>query len=169
MEDVEVIGVDLHRGKALVYVVPGYAYDDDGALAGPIVDARAYVNRCLPAGWEVDEDEEVGFSPVVHHDVDLHPQAGGRLMPRPAPGLASVAADLDRHAAGERPEWVSAATWRRAVVLAAALRADAIATIAAGGAVAAAEALGVHRDTLREWRTRGWLREPHEPEDRADG
>lgn len=65
MEDVEVIGVDLHRGKALVYVVPGYAYDDDGALAGPIVDARSYVRRCLPAGWTVDESEEVGFSPVV--------------------------------------------------------------------------------------------------------
>ena len=77
-------------------------------------------------------------------------------MPRPAPSLASVAADLARHLAGERPAWISAATWRRLRAAAEAVRDDAAATIARDGVVAAAEALGVHRDTLRTWRA-GWL------------
>ena len=77
-------------------------------------------------------------------------------MPRPAPSLASVAADLARHLACERPAWISAATWRRLRAAAEALRDDAAATIARDGVVAAAEALGVHRDTLRVWRA-GWL------------
>lgn len=79
-------------------------------------------------------------------------------MPRPAPSLASVAADLARHAAGERPAWVGPATWRRLRGAAAALRADVAALVARDGAVAAAVALDVHRDTLRAWRATGWLR-----------
>ena len=78
-------------------------------------------------------------------------------MPRPAPSLGSVAADLARHAAGERPAWVSAATWRRLRALAEGLRADARGAVAAEGAVRAAEAMGVARDTLRLWRGGGWL------------
>ena len=78
-------------------------------------------------------------------------------MPRPAPSLGSVAADLARHAAGARPAGVSAATWRRLLALAEGLRTDARATIATEGAVRAAEALSVARDTLRLWRADGWL------------
>jgi len=62
LDDVTVDEVHLHGGKAVVIVAPGYACDDDGALSGPIIDARAYVRRCLPAGWDVDVDEEVLFS-----------------------------------------------------------------------------------------------------------
>lgn len=85
-------------------------------------------------------------------------------MPRPAPSLGSVAADLARHAAGERPAWVSAATWRRLRALAEGLRADALAAVAAEGAVRAAVSLGAARDTLRLWRAPGgWLRATQEP------
>jgi len=83
-------------------------------------------------------------------------------MPRPAPSLASVAADLARHAAGERPAWVSPATWRRLRGAAEALRADALALVARDGAVVAAVALGVARSTLDRWRA-GWLRAPQDP------
>lgn len=79
-------------------------------------------------------------------------------MPRPAPSLGSVAADLARHAAGERPAWVSPATWRRLRALSDALRTDARGVVATEGAVRAAEAMGVARDTLRLWRAPGaWL------------
>lgn len=79
-------------------------------------------------------------------------------MPRPAPSLGSVAADLARHAAGDRPAWVSPATWRRLRALADDLRTDARDAVATEGAVRAAEGLGVARDTLRVWRTPGgWL------------
>ena len=78
-------------------------------------------------------------------------------MPRPAPSLPSVAADLARHLAGERPAWITAATWRRLRGAAEALRGDAAAVLARDGVVAAAEALGVARSTLDRWRA-GWLR-----------
>ena len=78
-------------------------------------------------------------------------------MPRPAPSLGSVAADLARHAAGERPAWVSPETWRSLRALAEELRTDARVAIATEGAVRAAEALGVARNTLRLWRGAGWL------------
>ena len=62
LDDIIVREVHLHGGKATAIIEPGYACDDDGPLVGPIVDARAYVRRCLPAGW--DMDEEISFSPV---------------------------------------------------------------------------------------------------------
>ena len=79
-------------------------------------------------------------------------------MPRPAPSLASVAADLARHAAGERPAWVTPATWRRLRGAAEALRADALALLARDGAVVAAVALAVVPSTVTRWRAAGWLR-----------
>jgi len=86
-------------------------------------------------------------------------------MPRPAPSLASVAADLARHAAGERPAWVTAATWRRLRAVVTRLRADAVATIDHDGPTAAAETLGVARSTLDRWRA-GWLRAPQDADTR---
>lgn len=83
-------------------------------------------------------------------------------MPRPAPGLASVAADLARHLAGERPAWITPATWRRLRALAAALRDDAAVLVATEGVTRAAEQFAVHPDTVRVWRATGWLREPQE-------
>lgn len=80
-------------------------------------------------------------------------------MPRPAPSLGSVAADLARHAAGERPAWITPATWRRLRALAEALRDDAAALVTRDGPGAAAEALGIARSTLDRWRA-GWLRTP---------
>ena len=85
-------------------------------------------------------------------------------MPRPAPGPASVAADLDRHAAGERPEWVTPTTWRRLRGAVEALRADGAALVAREGPTAAAETLGVARSTLDRWRAPGgWLHEVQPP------
>lgn len=78
-------------------------------------------------------------------------------MPRRTLVPASVAAEIARVAAGERPAWIDPATWRRLRALAGELRDDAHAAIRAGGVVGAAEALGVHRDTMHAWRTRGWL------------
>ncbi len=83
-------------------------------------------------------------------------------MPRPAPSLASVAADLARHAAGERPAWITPATWRRLRALAAALRAGAVALVEREGVTRAAEQFAAHPDTVRVWRATGWLREPQE-------
>jgi len=71
MDDVTVHEVHIHGGKAVAIVAPGYACDDDGPLAGPVVDARAHVRRCLPAGWDVDVSAEVRFSPVYQ---DAHGQ-----------------------------------------------------------------------------------------------
>lgn len=79
-------------------------------------------------------------------------------MARPSPTLASVAADLARLTAGERPEWVPAPLWRRLRAVALDLVAAVTATLAQEGVVRAAEALGVHRDTLHAWRAPGgWL------------
>ena len=93
-------------------------------------------------------------------------------MPRPAPSLASVTADLARHLAGERPAWITAPTWRRLRGAAEALRADAAALLSRDGATATAAALGVARSTLDRWRVT-WLRAPQEPAqgapDGADG
>lgn len=86
-------------------------------------------------------------------------------MPRPAPGLASVAADLARLTAGERPAWITAATWRRLRGAAEALRDDAAALLARDGVVAAAETLGVARSTLDRWRVT-WLRAPQDADTR---
>ena len=80
-------------------------------------------------------------------------------MPRPAPSLASVAADLARLTAGERPAWITAATWRSLRAVVTRLRADAAAAIDRDGPTAAAETLGVARSTLDRWRA-GWLRAP---------
>ena len=68
------------------------------------------------------------------------PRAPSPALPRGASGTAH---DAPQHAAAET------------------LRDDAAATIARDGVVAAAEALGVHRDTLRTWRA-GWLRAPQD-------
>lgn len=89
-------------------------------------------------------------------------------MPRPAPSLASVAADLARHLAGERPAWITAATWRRLRGAAEALRDDAAALLARDGVVAAAETLGVARSTLDRWRVT-WLRAPQDAAQGAPG
>jgi len=79
-------------------------------------------------------------------------------MPRPSPALASVAADLARLTASERPAWVPAPLWRRLRAVALDLAAAVTATLAQEGVVRAAEALGVHRDTLHAWRAPGgWL------------
>ena len=86
-------------------------------------------------------------------------------MPRPAPSLTSVAADLARHLAGERPAWVTAATWRRLRAVVTRLHADAVATIDHDGPTAAAETLGVARSTLDRWRA-GWLRAPQDADTR---
>ena len=88
-------------------------------------------------------------------------------MARPSPTLASVAADLARLIAGERPAWVPAPLWRRVRAEALDLAAAVTATLAREGVVRAAEALGVHRDTLHAWRAPGgWLctTEPREGE-----
>lgn len=66
MDDVTIHAVHLHGGKAVVVVESGYAYDDDSALSGPIIDARSYLRECLPAGWDVNEDEEILFGPAIH-------------------------------------------------------------------------------------------------------
>ena len=86
-------------------------------------------------------------------------------MPRPAPSLASVAADLARHLAGERPAWITAATWRRLRAVVTRLRADAAAAIDRDGPMVAAETLGVARSTLDRWRA-GWLRAPQDADTR---
>lgn len=79
-------------------------------------------------------------------------------MARPSPTLASVAADLARLTAGERPAWVPAPLWRRLRAVALDLATAVTATLAQEGVVRAAEALGVHRDTLHAWRAPGgWL------------
>ena len=71
LDDITVHEVHLHGGKAVAIVEPGYACDDDGPLAGPIVDARSYVRRCIPAGWDVDE--EIVFS-SVYQDAQGQPR-----------------------------------------------------------------------------------------------
>lgn len=78
-------------------------------------------------------------------------------MPRPTPSLASSVAALVHAAALGKPAWVSADAWQALTVALWHLRRDALARLAAGTVEAAAEALGVHRDTLHEWRRRGWL------------
>ena len=83
-------------------------------------------------------------------------------MPRPAPSLASVAADLARLTAGERPAWITAPTWRSLRAVVTRLRADAAAAIDRDGPMVAAETLGVARSTLDRWRA-GWLRAPQDP------
>ena len=88
-------------------------------------------------------------------------------MPRPAPAAASAAATLADALGGPRPAWITAATWRRLRAVVARLRADAAAAVDRDGAVVAAEAMGVHRDTLRSWRTAGWLRAPQDAPDDA--
>ena len=78
-------------------------------------------------------------------------------MPRPAPSLASVAADLARLVAGDRPAWIGAPLWRRLRGVSRDLAAAALASVASHGVVGAAVELGVHRDTLRVWAREGWL------------
>ena len=79
-------------------------------------------------------------------------------MARPSPTLASVAADLERLTAHERPAWVPAPLWRSLRYVALDLAAAVTATLAQEGVVRAAEAFGVHRDTLHAWRAPGgWL------------
>lgn len=78
-------------------------------------------------------------------------------MSRPLDTPATVAATLAAVLAGERPAWVSAATWRRLESARDALRADVARALADGPSVAA-RALGVGRATLTRWRaTGGWL------------
>ena len=86
-------------------------------------------------------------------------------MPRPAPSLASVAADLARLTAGERPAWITAPTWRSLRAVVTRLRADAAAAIDRDGPMVAAETLGVARSTLDRWRA-GWLRAPQDADTR---
>ena len=78
-------------------------------------------------------------------------------MPRPAPSLASVAGDLARLVAGDRPAWISAPLWRRLRAVSRDLAAAALGAVEAHGVVGAAELLGIHRDTLRVWTRDGWL------------
>lgn len=78
-------------------------------------------------------------------------------MPRPPEGLASVAAALARALLQPRPAWVSESTWTAAEVLLRRLRRDALRALA-GGLAEGAAALGVHRDTVHQWRE-GWLGE----------
>ena len=79
-------------------------------------------------------------------------------MPRPVASLASaVASVLQAAATTGQPAWVTDDGWQALTVALWHLRRDALARLAAGTAEAAAEALGVHRDTLHEWRRRGWL------------
>lgn len=85
-------------------------------------------------------------------------------MPRPAPSLASVAADLARLVAGDRPAWIGAPLWRRLRAVSRDLAAAALGAVASHGVMRAAEALGVHRDTIRVWRAPGgWLHGAQEP------
>lgn len=86
-------------------------------------------------------------------------------MPRPAPTPASAAATLADALAGERPAWITAATWRGLRAVVTRLRADAVATIDRDGPTAAAETLGVARSTLDRWRVT-WLRAPSDADTR---
>lgn len=78
-------------------------------------------------------------------------------MSRPLDTPATLAATLSAVLAGERPAWVSPATWRRLAVARYALRADVARALADGPSVAA-RTLGVARSTLAVWREPGgWL------------
>lgn len=79
-------------------------------------------------------------------------------MSRPAPTLATVAADLAAVLKRKRPAWCSAETHAAGKAFLASLRVDARAQVdAAETRELAAEALGVERVALWRWLTKGWL------------
>jgi hypothetical protein len=75
---------------------------------------------------------------------------------RPVASLATVAADLARLTAGERPAWCAEVTWQVLGIARDHVVADLRAEVAAVGVTEAARAVGVDRHTLARWK--GWLR-----------
>ena len=87
---------------------------------------------------------------VVHSTVDVRMGHGTISAP--------VCVAWAQCACGEHLAWVPAPLWRRLRAVALDLAAAVTATLAREGVVRAAEALGVHRDTLHAWRAPGgWL------------
>ena len=75
---------------------------------------------------------------------------------RPVANLATVAADLARLTAGERPAWCTLTTWQVLRIARDHVVADLRAKVAAVGVMEAARVVGVDRHSLARWK--GWLR-----------
>ena len=82
-------------------------------------------------------------------------------MARPSPTISGALAVLDG-AQEPASSPLSARTLRQLAAARAAARREILAAVAAEGAGAAAERLGVDAATLRRWRARGWLRTTQE-------